>query len=272
MKWRLQFLVCLALASGAASACFAGETATLRNGFSIHYERRESLGESTRLYLSDSSENFVDVPTNDIVQIEVDKVPAAATPAQAKPQAVDHHRIKLEEALSAASQKNNISPDLLRSVIRAESGFNPNARSVKGAQGLMQLMPATAAYLGVRDAFDPAQNVDGGARYLSELLGRYNNNLTFALAAYNAGPQRVEQYHGVPPFPETVSYVTRVLTNLTETRSESDLKTSMIRRDFARQEKKSSAPNLESIREFQSAILASDKQSDAEPLETNESN
>jgi soluble lytic murein transglycosylase-like protein len=213
----------------------------------------------------------VDIPTNDILQIEADKVPAATAPP-AKPQTVNHHPIQLDEALSAASHRNNISPGLLRSVIRAESGFNPNARSVKGAQGLMQLMPATAARFGVRDAFDPAQNVDGGARYLRELLGRYNNNLTFALAAYNAGPDRVEKYHGVPPFPETVSYVTRVLHSLDQTQSESGAKPGIVARDFAGHARKSSAPNFESIREFQNAIVAGDRQSDTEAAQTGDAN
>jgi SLT domain-containing protein len=120
----------------------------------------------------------------------------------------------LDEALSAASYHNNLSPDLVRSVVRAESGFNPNARSVKGAQGLMQLMPQTASQLGVKNPLDPVENLEGGTRYLSELLGRYNNDLPIALAAYNAGPERVQQYHGIPPFPETVAYVNRILRDL----------------------------------------------------------
>lgn len=271
MKWLGQIFVCVVFASCLAGTCFAGETATLRNGFAIHYERRESLGDTTRLYLADSSDSFVDVPTNDIMQIEVDKLPTATTPPT-KPQTVNHHPIQLDEALSAASQKHNVSPDLLRSVIRAESGFNPNARSVKGAQGLMQLMPATAARLGVRDAFDPAQNVDGGARYLRELLGRYNSNLTFALAAYNAGPERVEKYHGVPPFPETVSYVTRILTNLNQGQAGSGPRSWASPSSLIPQSKKSSAPNFEAIRTLQSAIVMKDKSpevKDAEPTESN---
>lgn len=208
MTARLQIIV-LALVLGAGCApSFAGETVTLRNGFTIHYEHRESQGEMTRLYLTPSAESFVDVPSDDILEIEADKTPAT-TPQATPPSA--HHPVRLDEALSAASQKNNVSPELLRSVVRVESGFNPNARSAKGAQGLMQLMPATAARMGVRDAWNPEQNLDGGARYLSELLGRYNNNLTFALAAYNAGPESVEKYHGVPPYPETIAYVNRIV-------------------------------------------------------------
>jgi len=96
-------------------------------------------------------------------------------------------------------------------VIRAESGFNVRAVSPKGAQGLMQLMPQTASQLGVHNAFDPQANVEGGTRYLRELLERYNFDLIKALAAYNAGPQRVEQYGGVPPYYETKAYVARIV-------------------------------------------------------------
>ena len=101
--------------------------------------------------------------------------------------------------------------DFIASVIRAESGNNPHAISRKGAQGLMQLMPGTASKLGVKNSFDPAENVDGGVRYLRELLLLYNNDMVKALAAYNAGPQRVQQYKGVPPYHETHAYVARVI-------------------------------------------------------------
>ena len=98
-------------------------------------------------------------------------------------------------------------------MIRAESGNNPRAVSRKGAQGLMQLMPQTASNLGVKNSFDPAENVDGGVRYLRELLLQYNGDAAKALAAYNAGPQRVQQYNGVPPYRETHAYVARVITD-----------------------------------------------------------
>ena len=106
---------------------------------------------------------------------------------------------------------NQIDPDLINCVIRAESGFNPNAVSPKGAQGLMQLMPQTASRLGVVDSLDPLANVNGGTRYLRELLDLYHNDLVKALAAYNAGPRRVEQYRGVPPYAETQTYVAKVI-------------------------------------------------------------
>ena len=211
MRIRHSVLVLFAFVVVSAKPCFGGETATLRNGFSIHYVDRESLGEVTRLFLTDSKDSFVDVPTEDLLEIEEDTAPTVAPeiPPKHGPQAVD-----LDEALSAASYHNNLSPDLVRSVVRAESGFNPKARSMKGAQGLMQLMPQTAFQLGVKNPLDPVENLEGGTRYLSELLGRYNNDLPVALAAYNAGPERVQQYHGIPPFPETIAYVNRILRDL----------------------------------------------------------
>jgi soluble lytic murein transglycosylase-like protein len=113
--------------------------------------------------------------------------------------------------VNSASAAYHLDPDLVNSVIHAESGFNSRAVSPKGARGLMQLMPGTANQLGVNDAFDPQANVTGGSRYLRELLERYNFDLVKALAAYNAGPQRVEQYRGVPPFRETRAYVARIV-------------------------------------------------------------
>jgi soluble lytic murein transglycosylase-like protein len=115
------------------------------------------------------------------------------------------------QVVNAASDRYRLDPDLVSSVIRAESGFKVHAVSPKGAQGLMQLMPGTASKLGVPNAFDPEANVDGGTRYLRELLERYNFDLIKALAAYNAGPHRVEQYKGVPPYLETRKYVASIV-------------------------------------------------------------
>jgi soluble lytic murein transglycosylase-like protein len=117
----------------------------------------------------------------------------------------------INQMVHLASSRHSIDPDLISSVIHAESNFNPKALSPKGAQGLMQLMPGTASRLGVNDAFQPDANIDAGTRYLRELLLRYNDDLPKALAAYNAGPQRVEQYRGVPPYRETHAYVARVI-------------------------------------------------------------
>ena len=111
-----------------------------------------------------------------------------------------------------AAERYGVPIKLVSAVIRAESGFNPLAVSRSGARGLMQLMPATASLLGVRNSFDPRQNIDGGVRHLRGLIDRFPHSLPLAIAAYNAGEKAVTQYGGIPPYPETKDYVTKVLT------------------------------------------------------------
>lgn len=118
----------------------------------------------------------------------------------------------LHQLVSDASKDNGVPPGLVRAVMMAESAGDPSAISSAGAQGLMQLMPGTAAHCGIANAFDPFENVQCGTGYLRHLLDRYHNNVTLAVAAYNAGPGAVDKYHGVPPYAETQAYVTRVLT------------------------------------------------------------
>jgi len=116
-----------------------------------------------------------------------------------------------DEAIAKASRKFRVEPSLIKAVIRAESDFDQKAVSHKGAQGLMQLMPDTAYNMEVADPFDPEENILGGTRYLSLMLDRFQNNVQLALAAYNAGPERVEEHRGIPPFAETRTFVERVL-------------------------------------------------------------
>lgn len=122
-------------------------------------------------------------------------------------------KAQIENIVSKVAQKYQIDEKLVNAVIRQESGFNPKATSHCGAMGLMQLMPNTAREMGVKDAYNPLQNIEGGVRYLSNLLKKYNGNTVLALAAYNAGPGAVDKYSGVPPYKETQNYVKNILAN-----------------------------------------------------------
>jgi len=190
------------------------ERAQLRNGFSLIHDHREVKGTVTRLYMSASDENFVDVPTDQITSIErlepeeeAMLMPPAAVSA---PPALQNTKT-LHEIVQEVARRHNIDADFLESVIAAESGGDARAVSRKGAQGLMQLMPDTASKLGVKNSFDPEANVEAGTRYLLDLLALYHNDVAKALAAYNAGPLRIQQYHGVPPYRETRAYVRRII-------------------------------------------------------------
>jgi hypothetical protein len=207
MKGRFQLALAALLL--AALPCLASDSAILRNGFSIRHERRQIIGTVTRLYIDGDQSSFVDIPTAEIDHFE--SIPDSPTPPTNPPPPTLPHSFDLTQAVNDASGTYRLDPDLVTSVIRAESGFNVRAVSPKGAQGLMQLMPQTATQLGVKNAFDPQANVEAGTRYLRELLERYNFDLIKALAAYNAGPQRVEQYNGVPPYYETKAYVARIV-------------------------------------------------------------
>lgn len=121
---------------------------------------------------------------------------------------LDAHQF--DPIIQDASRKYGIEAPLIKAVIKAESDFDPNAVSRKGARGLMQIMPMNFRLLNVENPFDPHQNIEGGARYLREMLDRYGGNLELALAAYNAGPGAVDRFAGVPPYPETTEYIARV--------------------------------------------------------------
>ena len=207
--------------------------AVLRNGFTVRHDHQQKLQDVTRLYLSaDPNAGFVDIPSEEIVSVERQEIPVSPP---APPQVVT--REDMERWVNSASDLHSVDPDLIRSVIKAESGFNAHAVSPKGAQGLMQLMPQTASELGVKDAFAPDENIEGGTRYLRDLLVLYNNDMAKALAAYNAGPRRVTQYNGVPPYRETHAYVARVIKDFNRTK--------LAARATAHQNKKAPSPNVQ---------------------------
>ena len=146
----------------------------------------------------------VDVPVEQVLTIEPEEI---FTPV---PQ-VEVSKEPFGDLIRAAAKRYSVDADLITSVIAAESNFDPKAISLRNARGLMQLIPTTAAHLGVKNIFDPQENIDAGTHYLSELLLLYKNDIALALAAYNAGPERVQRFgQRVPPFAETISYVRRV--------------------------------------------------------------
>jgi Transglycosylase SLT domain len=218
---KIGFLMALGLATAAwaADAVTPGMRvvydAVLRNGFTIRHDHLEKLQGVTRLYFSaDPGGGFIDVPAEEIVSLDRQEIPLPRPAPTTKTNTAEG----IDRWVNSASDHHQVDADLIRSVIKAESGFNTRAVSPKGAQGLMQLMPGTASQLGVKDAFAPAENIEGGTRYLRDLLVLYNNDMAKALAAYNAGPQRVAQYKGVPPYPETHAYVARVIKDFNRTK------------------------------------------------------
>ena len=195
------------LAAMAAALCLIAPAAAradyvvLRNGSRLNVSGYEIVGDKFRLHLQGG---FADVPVDDIVTIEPEEIfqPSLEPLSDKTP---------FQRLILAAAARHHLDPDLIHSVIAIESNFNPKVVSPKNARGLMQLMPRTAELMGVADSFDPEQNIEGGTRYLSGLLKKYKNNLTLALAAYNAGPDTVDKYgHSIPPYLETMKYVQRI--------------------------------------------------------------
>jgi len=195
-----RFAVVAALTLGICSQAARAEYVVLKSGQRLVVTGYQLVGGTYKLQLSGGS---AEVPAAQIVAIEPEEI-FHSTP---KPALTD---IPYGAFISSAAEHHGVDADLIVSVITAESKFNPKAISRKNARGLMQLLPETAARLGVKNIFDPQENIEAGTKYLRELLDRYDNNLILTLAAYNAGPQRIDQFKTVPPYRETISYVRRV--------------------------------------------------------------
>jgi soluble lytic murein transglycosylase-like protein len=194
----------IAMAVGCASfAPPAGaEYIVLRSGQRLHVSGYQLIDSKYRLQIGGGS---AELQAADVVAIEPEEVFVSAPP-------VVNAKAPYGDLIRAAASRYNVDAELIASVIAAESNFEPRAISRRNARGLMQLLPQTAARMGVHNIFDPAENIDAGTHYLSDLLTLYKNDLALTLAAYNAGPLRVHQYGRVPPFAETQLYVRKVRT------------------------------------------------------------
>ncbi|MGB7761178.1 MAG: lytic transglycosylase domain-containing protein [Bryobacteraceae bacterium] len=192
----------------AATSGWAGEFAVFASGSRLHVDGHELAGSRIRLY---SGAGYTELDRSAIAGFEPDGIAPPEPALQGEPQRPDPVTpIEPQQLADAAADKYGLPRQLIRSVMAAESGFDPRALSPKGAVGLMQLMPLTARDLGV-DPADPAQNVDAGTRYLRDLLLKYDGQLWHALAAYNAGPEALEKYHNqIPPYRETILYIERI--------------------------------------------------------------
>jgi soluble lytic murein transglycosylase-like protein len=198
-----------------AAPSLRAEYVVLRSGQRLAVTGYQLVGDKYRLQMKGGS---VVVAAEEVVAIEPEDVfgKVAAQPVVQPP---------YRELVEAAAARYKVDADLITSVIAVESNFDPKAVSRKNAHGLMQLLPETAARLGVQNIDDPKENIEAGTRYLSELLQMYNNDLVLTLAAYNAGPERVQQYGRVPPFAETISYVRRVKRGYEKSKSKTPAKT-----------------------------------------------
>lgn len=210
---RSKFLVVIAAVAVLAPLTRAAERVTLTNGYAMRCDHHAQVEGHVRLFTSPGDDSYIEIPEVEVAGIEeVADLPAQtaiAPPTVRRSAALTQD--DLGEMLAAAGKAHNLDVDLLASVVKAESNGNTRAVSRAGAQGLMQLMPRTAAGLGVHNSFQPDENVQGGSAYLDALLTRYSNNLALALAAYNAGPEAVDRYRGIPPYYETRVYVARVI-------------------------------------------------------------
>ena len=205
-----------------AATAHAAERLTLTNGFDVVCDHHALVDGRVRVYPKATVPDYFELGPDAIRTVEM--IPdAPAEPAAERASQIEIQKpvampadtrltsADLRQLLAKAGLEHNVDVDLLASVVKAESGGNARAISHAGAQGLMQLMPGTAHQLGVTDSFSPNENLRGGTAYLDSLLTRYHDNIVLALAAYNAGPESVDRYHGVPPYRETRAYVARVI-------------------------------------------------------------
>lgn len=199
LLWSVVLAATIAGAPGARA-----DYAVLRSGVRLHITGYETNGDRVKLTMQGG---VVEIAASDLLAVEPEDVfeELASPPPDASPYG---------PLIRAAAEKHGLDEKLITQVIAAESNFDPKAVSRKQALGLMQLMPQTAAQYAVANVFDPGQNIEGGAHYLKDLLDKYRGNLALALAAYNAGPDMVERYGGIPPFAETRNYVKRITSEL----------------------------------------------------------
>jgi soluble lytic murein transglycosylase-like protein len=188
-----------------AAPAARADYAVLRNGMRLHITGYVQQGNQVELTVPGGT---VEISAEQLIDVEPEDQFPAPPPAD-----VDFG-VRYANLIHAAARKNGVDEKLIAQVIEAESNFNAKAVSRKRALGLMQLLRETAARYGVANIFDPAQNIEAGTHYLRDLLVRYRGNLRFALAAYNAGPEMVDRYGGVPPFPETQNYVREITSKL----------------------------------------------------------
>ncbi len=215
MLQRLQSAVVAGTLLALVLPAHAVEHVTLRNGFAMDCDHHALVDGALRLYLGVGDSSYIVLRPEEVVSVETISSPpllrSATAQAHQPAQSAALSPADLGEMLADAGHSHNLDVDLLASVVKAESNGNAHAVSHAGARGLMQLMPSTAADLGVQNSFEPEANVRGGSAYLDSLLTRYHENLALALAAYNAGPIAVDKYHGIPPYRETRVYVARVI-------------------------------------------------------------
>jgi soluble lytic murein transglycosylase-like protein len=207
-------LVLIAAAALASVPASRADYAVMRSGGRLHITAYKQTGDRMQLTVAGGT---VEVAASDVVSIEPEETFVANPPAAPEVKG------PFAGIIRDAAAKHGVDQTLIQRVIAQESNFNPRAVSRKDALGLMQLLPKTAAQYSVANVFDPAQNIEAGTHYLKDLLERYHGNLSLALAAYNAGPEMIQRYGGVPPFLETRSYIQRITADLAKAKTKNSV-------------------------------------------------